>query len=169
MALAAELGIDPSGLYASWKRRGLSMRSASDAARLRHVQHPDTTIEIAQAARRGTKDSMAVRERRAVTREARGLGISGNERRLAEVLRELAIPFRQQAAIGPYNADFAFDDLRLVVEIDGGGHNTRVRDLRAERTAFIQDSGWRVVHVETRRRDWMRVVVDHLDEHRSPV
>jgi very-short-patch-repair endonuclease len=45
--------------------------------------------------------------------------------------------------IGPYFADFACRAARLVVEIDGAGHDDVERDLR--KTAWLEANGWRVV------------------------
>jgi very-short-patch-repair endonuclease len=50
--------------------------------------------------------------------------------------------FRRQHPIGPYVADFACDELRLVVEIDGGQHAPAVD---AKRTAFLEAAGWSVL------------------------
>lgn len=54
--------------------------------------------------------------------------------------------FRRQAAIGPYVVDFVCFDAKLVVELDGGQHNTeegKQHDLR--RTAWLESQGFRVV------------------------
>lgn len=54
--------------------------------------------------------------------------------------------FRRQAAIGPYVVDFVWFDAKLVVELDGGQHNTeegKQHDLR--RTAWLESQGFRVV------------------------
>lgn len=163
VAIAREMGIDFTGLYASWKRRGYPIRSARAAATLLREQRPELRelIRHAQAARRGTPYPMSTRVKRAQTREARGIGISENERRLAVLLRKARCPFRQQAAIGPYNIDFLVGDLAL--DIDGGGHNPRVRANRAARQAFIEAQGYRVVHVETRRRDWLAEALHHAN------
>lgn len=163
VTIAAELGIDFTGLYASWKRRGYAIRSARQAAKLLHEQRPELGrgIEIATAARRGSTDTMATRVRRAQTREAKLIGVSDHEARLAERLREAGCEFRQQAAIGPYNVDFVIGDVAL--DIDGGGHNPRVRANRAARQAFIEAQGYRVAHVETRRRDWLAEALRHAN------
>ncbi|TWT99980.1 hypothetical protein Pla108_09240 [Botrimarina colliarenosi] len=54
--------------------------------------------------------------------------------------------FRRQAAIGAYIVDFVCFDAKLVVELDGGQHNTaegKHHDLR--RTAWLESQGFRVV------------------------
>ena len=56
--------------------------------------------------------------------------------------RQLAgLKFRRQVAIGPYFADFACLSARLVVEIDGAGHEEE-RDSR--KTAYLRSQGFRV-------------------------
>ena len=52
------------------------------------------------------------------------------------------IKFRRQQPIGPFIADFACWNARLVIERDGGQHT---HDGDAERTWAIQGEGWLVM------------------------
>ncbi|WP_084182762.1 endonuclease domain-containing protein [Nevskia soli] len=52
--------------------------------------------------------------------------------------------FRRQYPIGPYIADFACVEKRLIVELDGGQHADNVIQDEA-RTAFLQTQGYRVL------------------------
>jgi len=57
--------------------------------------------------------------------------------------------FRRQVPIGPFVADFACHEVRLVVEVDGDSHDlpgAAERDQR--RTAFLNASGYRVVRFD---------------------
>jgi very-short-patch-repair endonuclease len=68
------------------------------------------------------------------------------EQRLGHFLRDRRLcgyKFRRQHPIGPFFADFACPDRRLVVELDGGQHVESRRDER--RTAVLVRLGWRVV------------------------
>jgi very-short-patch-repair endonuclease len=69
--------------------------------------------------------------------------------RTAEGLR-----FRRQVPVGPFIADFACWEARLVVEVDGGQHSAE-RD--AGRTAALEARGWRVL------RFWNSDVLGNLD------
>ncbi|MCR5855818.1 endonuclease domain-containing protein [Mesorhizobium sp. J428] len=51
--------------------------------------------------------------------------------------------FVRQFPIGPYFADFACREKRLVVELDGSQHADSQRDRR--RDAFMQQAGWSVI------------------------
>ncbi|MBY5347395.1 endonuclease domain-containing protein [Rhizobium leguminosarum] len=51
--------------------------------------------------------------------------------------------FVRQLPIGPYFADFACRELRLVIEIDGSQHAESRRD--GIRDVFMTDNGWSVV------------------------
>jgi len=51
--------------------------------------------------------------------------------------------FRRQATIGPYFADFASHQLRIVIEVDGGQHLDSATDDR--RTAYLASEGYRVL------------------------
>jgi very-short-patch-repair endonuclease len=51
--------------------------------------------------------------------------------------------FRRQATIGPYFADFASHQLRIVIELDGGQHADHTADDR--RTSYLVSEGYRVL------------------------
>jgi len=66
--------------------------------------------------------------------------------------------FRRQYSIGPYIADFACLEIRLIVELDGGQHaegHARVYDDK--RTAYLESKGFRV------RRFWNVDVLTNID------
>ena len=66
--------------------------------------------------------------------------------------------FRRQHTIGPYIADFALIEARLVIECDGEQHgfeDALVHD--AKRTAFMEGEGWTVL------RFWNREIRDNMD------
>jgi very-short-patch-repair endonuclease len=57
-----------------------------------------------------------------------------------------AFHFRRQATIGPFFADFASHQHRLVIEVDGGYHNEGPHAAADhQRTAFLEASGYRMV------------------------
>ena len=51
--------------------------------------------------------------------------------------------FTRQLPIGPFIADLACRQAKLVIEIDGGQHVDSGRDLR--RTRFLEAEGWTVI------------------------
>jgi very-short-patch-repair endonuclease len=66
--------------------------------------------------------------------------------------------FRRQHPVGPYIVDFYCEAARLVVEVDGGGHNEprqRVYDQR--RTMSLEELGLRVM------RFWNNEVLVHTE------
>ncbi|MBX9772973.1 MAG: endonuclease domain-containing protein [Xanthobacteraceae bacterium] len=66
--------------------------------------------------------------------------------------------FRRQATIGPYFADFACHQLRLVIELDGGQHGYSDRVLAdTARTEFLNSRGYRVI------RFWNNDVIGNID------
>ena len=75
------------------------------------------------------------------------------ERRLWDRLRgkQLGVKFRRQHPLGPFVADFASVEARLVVEIDSDIH---VTEYDRRRDAWMQACGWRV----------MRIPVGEIDE-----
>jgi very-short-patch-repair endonuclease len=81
------------------------------------------------------------------------------EHRLWSILRNRQLDgrkFRRQVPIGPYYADFACHEARLVIELDGGQHADRIA-ADAARTRAIEALGWKVV------RFWNTEVAENLD------
>jgi very-short-patch-repair endonuclease len=71
---------------------------------------------------------------------------TGAERTIWRLLRDRrlgGIKFRRQVPIGPFVADFAAIEYRLVVELDGGQHADSHSDAR--RDAFLAAEGWYVL------------------------
>ncbi|WP_254434789.1 endonuclease domain-containing protein [Magnetospirillum sp. UT-4] len=67
------------------------------------------------------------------------------ERRLWQLLRlrQLGVKFRRQVPLGPYIADFACFEHRLVIEADGGQHAESADDR--QRDAWFAENGYRVL------------------------
>jgi very-short-patch-repair endonuclease len=72
-------------------------------------------------------------------------GMTEPETRLWLQLRaeRFGVKFRRQKVIGHYIADFAANDPKLVIEIDGHTHDDRLAD--ASRTIHLQQQGYHVV------------------------
>ena len=54
------------------------------------------------------------------------------------------IKFRRQKVIGSYITDFASNDPKLVIEIDGNTHAGR-ESYDAQRTQYLEEQGYRVI------------------------
>jgi len=95
------------------------------------------------------------------TSKARSLrrGMTDVERLLWRAIRGkqvYACRFRRQHPIGPYIADFACIERRLVVELDGGQHQEQ-NTQDEQRTAYLQSLGWQIL------RFWNNEVLENLD------
>ena len=66
------------------------------------------------------------------------------------------INFLRQAPIGPYIVDFVCYENRLVIEVVGGQH-LELADHDAERTAWLESEGFRVI------RFWNNQVLKELE------
>ena len=64
------------------------------------------------------------------------------------------LKFRRQTTVGPYVVDFLCVDAGLVVEADGGQHDTAID---ASRTAFLTARGLRVL------RFWNNDIIDNVE------
>ena len=79
------------------------------------------------------------------------------ERRLWNSLRNRRLggfKFRRQVTIGPFVADFACVECRLIVEADGGQHG---EDVDADRTRYLEARGWNVL------RFWNSDILNETD------
>ncbi|MEH6489298.1 endonuclease domain-containing protein [Hyphomonas oceanitis] len=66
--------------------------------------------------------------------------------------------FRRQVPVGPFIADFACVERRLIIEVDGETHFTDDEIARDQkRTVFLGGQGWRV------HRVWNTDIYDNLD------
>jgi len=64
--------------------------------------------------------------------------------------------FRRQHPIGPFIADFACTEAKLVIELDGGQH-VELKDKDAARTRWLAERGYRVL------RFWNHDVLTQID------
>jgi very-short-patch-repair endonuclease len=72
--------------------------------------------------------------------------------------RLLGAKFRPQHAIGPYVADFFCHSARLVIELDGGGHDEdHQRQSDEVRTRYLETQGYKVL------RFWNNDVTQNMD------
>ncbi len=60
-----------------------------------------------------------------------------------------AVKFRRQKVIGTYIADFAANDPKLVIELDGDTHATQAH-YDAARTRFLEQQGYAVLRFANR-------------------
>ena len=72
------------------------------------------------------------------------------------------VKFRRQHRLGPFIADFASLDARLVIEADGPQHDERIAEDLA-RTTFLEAEGYRVLRfrnaeILTRLENVLRVI-----------
>jgi very-short-patch-repair endonuclease len=63
---------------------------------------------------------------------------------LCELRNQTGLKFRRQQPLHPYIADFACMKARLVVELDGPSHDTRLA-YDAKRNLDLQKMGWTVI------------------------
>jgi very-short-patch-repair endonuclease len=92
------------------------------------------------------------------TQRARRLDATDAERKLWYELRSrsiLGFKFVRQEPIGPYVADFACRERRVIVEVDGGQHADSERDVARDR--WLTDQGYRVL------RFWNNDVMSNID------
>ena len=81
------------------------------------------------------------------TKRARELrnGATNHERKLWVMISRLRPKFTRQLPIGPYFADFACRQARLIVELDGSQHAESYRDQ--QRDAYLAKEGWTILRI----------------------
>lgn len=80
------------------------------------------------------------------------------EKRLWGALRSrqfLGLKFRRQSPVAGFIADFLCEDMRIIVEADGGQHADNVADV--DRTARLQAAGYHVI------RYWNNDIMNNLE------
>jgi very-short-patch-repair endonuclease len=65
------------------------------------------------------------------------------------------LKFKRQYLVGPYYADFACPEEKIIVEIDGGQHNENVKDEL--RTKYLEKEGFQVI------RFWNDEVLSNME------
>ena len=81
------------------------------------------------------------------TKRARELrnGATNHERKLWVMISRLRPKFTRQLPIGPYFADFACRQARLIVELDRSQHAESDRDQ--QRDAYLTKEGWTILRI----------------------
>lgn len=147
--LAAEQGVSRTTLTKFLVSQGIAIRSISEQQRINATRSTPSQRRIraaaAHAARRRQRDTPETLLLRAQRNEQRQQGISPWETVVAEMFRERGLEFRQQTAVGPYNADFTSGS--VAVEVFGGRwhFSGRHRARAQERFRYFLDRGWHVV------------------------
>jgi very-short-patch-repair endonuclease len=68
----------------------------------------------------------------------------------------MAFKFSRQMPVGRFIADFMCREASLIVEVDGGQHDSRSA-AEAERTEFLENEGYRVI------RFWNNEVLENIE------
>ncbi len=72
--------------------------------------------------------------------------------------RLMGLGFRRQLPISSYIVDFACPEHKLIIEVDGSGHNDDKQiEYDERRTTFLQSQGWCVIRL------WNNEVLDNIE------
>jgi very-short-patch-repair endonuclease len=155
LQISKELGLSRATVYKWCAVLGIPTRSGSEANRVSMAQmDPEkraARVSKAHDAVRGMTRSLEQKLKTAKTTEKRAV-MSKWEKWFAKWLIDANITgFKFNYAIGPYNADFAFPERMIVVEIDGGNwHATpRKQEQDEQKEIFLREYGWTVFRINT--------------------
>jgi very-short-patch-repair endonuclease len=81
------------------------------------------------------------------TQRARQLrnAATSHERKLWGMISRLRPKFTRQLSVGPYFADFACKQAKLIIELDGSQHAQSASDAR--RDVFLAQEGWTIFRI----------------------
>ena len=88
------------------------------------------------------------------------------ERRLwYDFLKDYFVRFYRQKVLGNYIADFYCAKAKLVIELDGSGHDTiKGKRYDEERTAFLEEYGLTVIRIpNTEITDNFQCICEYID------
>jgi very-short-patch-repair endonuclease len=100
--------------------------------------------------------------------------VSSLERKMATLLDKIGLKYIQQKSIGPYFADFALPQLRIVIECDGEYWHAKSKEKGQIRQRVIEAHGWMVLRytgtqinkcLEEVESEILRVVGNHQDKY----
>lgn len=87
-------------------------------------------------------------------------------RELKDFKRHYNVHVRKQAPIGPYVADFAIHELKLIIEVDGEHHFTEHSQLRdTKRDAWFATQGFETVRFNTGDLDDLSACIETILRH----
>lgn len=147
--IAKQLGVSPRPIERVLKERGVALRNAAAQQQARmdrsSPEERKALAFAAQSARRGQRDTMETRLKRAESFQTIQRHISAYEVKAEAMFLQRGLVMLPQKAIGPYNCDFAID--AVAVEIFGGHyHWTGAHLARSEeRIRYILNAGWNLV------------------------
>jgi very-short-patch-repair endonuclease len=144
-------GIARTAIHRVLEDAGIPLRSQTETNRLlmakRTKEENRRNAEAANNAVRGVKHTFEQQCNIALGNERSPHNVSPAEDLLKVWLQESGIVAIPQKAIGPYNADLAFET--IAVEILGGGYHTSGHHAAraADRTRYVLDQGWNLVFI----------------------
>jgi very-short-patch-repair endonuclease len=151
--LAAEVGVNRSTFRNRLIEAGITPRNVSGSMLIRWKNATDeqraAMLTNAHLSQVGTIVPDSIKERQAVTRQARLNNSPVIELTAARMLQDAGFCVTPQKAVGIYNVDIAIDSPPIAVELFGGGwhaygsHRARFH----ERTKYLLDNGLNVVIV----------------------
>ena len=82
-----------------------------------------------------------------------------------DFLRTYHVRFLRQKVLGNYIADFYCAKAKLVIELDGSGHDTiKGKQYDEERTAFLEEYGLTVIRIpNTEITDNFQCICEYID------
>ncbi len=87
-------------------------------------------------------------------------------RELKDFKRHHNIHIRKQAPIGPYVADFAIHEIKLIIEVDGEHHFTDKSQLRdAKRDAWYASQDFETLRFSTGDLDDLNACIETILRH----
>jgi very-short-patch-repair endonuclease len=162
-----EYHIQRQTIYNNWKRLGLVWNNRSQAELVKWAQMSEERREAqtrsAHDAARGREMPYEEKVRRAITNEANAKP-SKYEAIILENLSKFGFNPKLNMAFGPFNIDLAFEDIKLAVEIDGGGWHQWGEKLEIDfhKEERLKTEGWDLIRLTGKTEHRFRLHSAHL-------
>ena len=151
--LSDETGYNRPVLLRRLREHGIEVRGRSEAERLKWLDikrdpaRVAAQVSSAHRARRGQRDSLAVKVKRAKAFARTLARLGGCEVVILDELYEAVGGLRFQFAIGPYNVDAACETRRVAVEVQLANVQKPNASVAGKRVKHLLDAGWAVLLV----------------------
>lgn len=165
--LAKRYGVDRSVISRVIREADVHRRGQSEAEVLKWIQmtpeqrkHQVEAVHNAIRGRRKTRDFLRKRAK-GIQRKAR---LSSLEKSFLEVFDEYGIKVVPQYAIDIFNVDFAIPEIKLAIEIDGGGWHQSEPKIHQDRKkkGFLSFHGWYLIRFKGKHLKFIRLLIAKL-------
>jgi len=109
-------------------------------------------VKAAHDATRGRDVALKERKKRALSKQE-NFSYSPLEQKFADLFNGFNVKFVPQYALEMYNLDFAFPQIKIAIEIDGGGWHNSIKKRKYDngKEVLLSNKGWEFIRIKINR------------------